>query len=139
MKSGWSVRSVEGSWSEEGKKLRLRDLEMLESKPNEGWYFCMIDAYRLERVEGKEGDLEGEYVSEECMDRARLRLKYEGRVVAPSETQREPIREEEEEEETRKVDVGPCGGCAQLSRGVGQGDGLWVLLALVVVCMRRRG
>lgn len=76
--SGWNLRRVEGRWR--GDTLVLRDLEIIEERPEGGFYFCTIDRYALER--GADGSLAGRYDSEACRDHAKVTL-------APVETKAE--------------------------------------------------
>jgi hypothetical protein len=69
--SGWSVRQSVGSWDATNQVLTLQETSFLESKPEPGWRFCLIDSLVLEKT--AEG-LSGTYVSEACDDRAQLEL-----------------------------------------------------------------
>lgn len=69
--SGWSVRQSVGSWDAAGRVLSLRETEFIESKPEPGWRFCLIDSIVLEKTDS---GLTGNYVSEACNDRAQLEL-----------------------------------------------------------------
>jgi hypothetical protein len=88
--SGWSVRQSVGSWDAAGQVLTLREIEFLESRPEPGWHFCLIESIVLEKT--AEG-LSGTYVSEACDDRAQLELAALGPVsatVAPASTSTPP-------------------------------------------------
>jgi hypothetical protein len=67
--SGWNVREVRGEWS--GDALTLRDVRIVEERPEPGWRFCTIDRWSLRR----RGDrLEGTYDSAACSDHANVWL-----------------------------------------------------------------
>ena len=70
--SGRGVREVDGSLTRGS--LRLRDVRFLESKPQNGWRFCLIDRYLLSR-NAETGQLEGSYWSGTCKDEAAMRLE----------------------------------------------------------------
>ena len=82
LRSGWSVRAVEGSWSADGQTLALRDVGFNQSKPNPGWRFCLIDHYDLKRVGSDE--LDGKYRSDACNDSAWVKLKRVATMPASS-------------------------------------------------------
>ncbi len=70
--SGWSERRISGSIDPEAPgHVLLKDEEFLESRPEPGWRFCLIDTYEL-TVDGK--SLSGSYVAEDCHDTAKLAL-----------------------------------------------------------------
>jgi MYXO-CTERM domain-containing protein len=70
--SGWSERRISGSLDRQVPgQLVLKDEEFLESRPEPGWRFCLIDTYEL-TVDGK--SLSGSYVAEDCHDTAKLAL-----------------------------------------------------------------
>ncbi len=71
--SGWNRRDLVGSWEEGKRKLVLHDLRVAEERPQGEWYFCVIDRYELERVEGS--TLVGRYDSAACQDHAVIRLQ----------------------------------------------------------------
>jgi MYXO-CTERM domain-containing protein len=77
--SGWSVRQSVGNWDAAGQVLTLREIEFLESRPELGWHFCLIDSIVLEKT--AEG-LSGSYESLACDDRAQLELVKLGPVEA---------------------------------------------------------
>lgn len=76
LQSGWNLRRVSGTW--DGDALRMRDLKVIEAKPEPGWRFCEIDTYALVRTDG---GLAGTYRSAACDDAAELTLT---RVDAPT-------------------------------------------------------
>ncbi|HLT37774.1 MAG TPA: MYXO-CTERM sorting domain-containing protein [Enhygromyxa sp.] len=82
LESGWSVRASVGHWDPAGRVLTLRDTEFLESRPEPGWRFCLIDALVLEKTDH---GLTGNYVSEACDDRAELKLDKLEPAVATAE------------------------------------------------------
>lgn len=79
--SGWSVRASVGSWDAAGRVLTLADTEFIESRPEPGWRFCLIDELVLEKTAK---GLEGSYVSHACSDRAELVLEKLEPVATPS-------------------------------------------------------
>lgn len=83
LRSGWNLRRVEGQWT--GASLRLRDLEIIDERPENGYTFCTIDAYALER--GDRGTLAGSYDSRACRDHASVSLM---RVNAPADAKAAP-------------------------------------------------
>ena len=89
--SGWSVRSIEGAWNPARTQLILRDIKMLEDRPELGWSFCTVDQYNLS-VQGS--IMTGTYRSAACDDQATLHLKRmnEGtaRLDSSSVTEEEP-------------------------------------------------
>lgn len=87
--SGWNLRRIEGSWS--GSTLTFRDTKIIEEKPANGYYFCIIDPYVLE--EDASGTLTGRYKSAACNDDASITLEP---VVAPGGgTNDEPVTKRE--------------------------------------------
>ena len=81
--SGWNLRHVEGRWS--AGTLTMRDVEILDEKPESGFRFCTIDAYVL--AQDSTGVLKGSYDSEACSDHAQMTLRAVdapgGHAVAP--------------------------------------------------------
>jgi hypothetical protein len=69
--SGWSVRQSVGSWDAAGQVLSLSETHFLDSRPEPGWRFCLINSIVLEKTAD---GLSGTYVSDECQDRAQLEL-----------------------------------------------------------------
>lgn len=69
--SGHSLRASEGSWDASGTTLTLVETRFLDSRPEPGWTFCLIDELVLTKT--AEG-LAGTYVSKACQDRADLQL-----------------------------------------------------------------
>jgi hypothetical protein len=63
--SGWSVREVTGIAGRDG--ALLRDVTIVEQRPEPGWRFCTVDRWALRR-EGER--LVGTYDSEACADHA---------------------------------------------------------------------
>lgn len=70
--SGWSSRASTGSWDAAGERLSLRETEFIESRPEPGWRFCLIDAITLDKTPT---GLSGSYLSKACNDEARLELE----------------------------------------------------------------
>lgn len=85
--SGWSVRQSVGSWDASGRVLSLRETEFIESKPEPGWRFCLIDSIVLEKTDA---GLSGSYVSEACNDRAQLELQKLEQDDGPAATDTNP-------------------------------------------------
>ncbi|MBI4950596.1 MAG: hypothetical protein HY908_01050, partial [Myxococcales bacterium] len=81
LKSGYSVRDVEGRWLDGKKKLDMRDVRVAESHPNPGWIFCTVDKYDLALEAPNE--LRGTYVSAACSDHARVTLSRVPKPAAP--------------------------------------------------------
>lgn len=75
--SGWNVRKVEGQWT--GDQLSMKDLEIIEERPEPGFRFCTIDPYTLSKTD--DGGLEGTYDAEDCDDDATVTLAA---VAAPA-------------------------------------------------------
>jgi MYXO-CTERM domain-containing protein len=85
LKSGWNRRAIEGRWSEDKSALTLRDTSVVESRPEPGWRFCVVDQYDLKVV--SPGNLEGTYRSSACNDNAKVKLQLEpGTVPAVTPT-----------------------------------------------------
>lgn len=79
-RSGWNRRSIEGRVSDGGATVTMRDLAILEQRPQPGWMFCTVDRYSLTRT----GDtLAGRYDSEACTDHGTLQLRLVGTEPAP--------------------------------------------------------
>lgn len=70
-RSGSNVRSVSGSWSADHGALTLHDGAIVESHPNPGWRFCVVDEYDLT---GSKDSLAGKYHSSGCNDHAAMTL-----------------------------------------------------------------
>lgn len=70
LSSGWNVRRVQGQWTDD--RLALRDLEIIQERPENGYYFCEIDTYALDR--NPDGKLAGSYDSAACNDHATVTL-----------------------------------------------------------------
>lgn len=77
--SGYSLRASEGSWDPSGQTLTLVETRFIESRPEPGWHFCLIDELVLTKTAT---GLEGTYVSHACDDRAKLEFE----LVAPTST-----------------------------------------------------
>jgi len=75
--SGWNVRAVEGTRT--GDQIGLRDVRIVEERPEPGWRFCTIERYELRAVGSDR--LSGRYVSTSCNDQATLELR---RVEGPT-------------------------------------------------------
>jgi len=69
--SGVSVRQVAGAWSKDHTSLTMHDVGFVESRPNPGWMFCLVDEYDLA---GDRSALAGSYHSAKCHDDARVTL-----------------------------------------------------------------
>lgn len=69
--SGWNVRAVEGTRT--GDQIRLRDVRIVEERPEPGWRFCTIERYELRAVGSDR--LSGRYVSTSCDDQATVELR----------------------------------------------------------------
>lgn len=70
-RSGSNVRQVDGAWSADHTALTLKDGAILESHPNPGWRFCVVDRYTLS---GTADALSGRYSSSACHDDAAVTL-----------------------------------------------------------------
>ncbi|MEL6182052.1 MAG: hypothetical protein AAFS10_24035 [Myxococcota bacterium] len=141
LRSGWNVRSVQGRWS--GGTLELHDVEMVESKPEPGWRFCLIDRYDFTR----EGNtMTGSYVSAACSDRARLSLTRVGavaRIQPPPPPVEPPSSPTDDDNDMDRSDAGGlkiCGGCVHASgqQRAPVGWGMVVLLVASWMAVRRR-
>ncbi|MEZ4411112.1 MAG: hypothetical protein R3A52_32220 [Polyangiales bacterium] len=83
LESGWDRRAFEGTWSENGRRLVMRDVRMMELHPAHGWTLCAADRYDLRLT--APGRLEGTFDSAACHDHGPLLLTLRGRTaVAPS-------------------------------------------------------
>ena len=71
--SGWNRRSLEGSWDAGHARLTMRDLAILEERPQPGWRFCSVDHYDL--AQSTPGTLGGTYDSAACSDHATMSLQ----------------------------------------------------------------
>jgi hypothetical protein len=80
LQSGWNLRRLAGTREADG-RVHLRDLAVIEERPEPGWRFCAVDAYEL-APSGDEG-LVGAYVSAACDDRAALTLHRDGAAPRP--------------------------------------------------------
>lgn len=139
--SGWSVRQSVGSWDAAGRVLTLKEIQFLESRPEPGWHFCLIDSIVLEKTAA---GLSGRYESVLCDDRAKLELTKIGTVeaaaLAPSNVATPP-NEPPPREPMREADALPKpDGCAC---GVANPTtnppplGLLALLGLALLTTRR--
>ena len=90
--SGWSVRSIVGAWDTSHTQLTLRDVQLLEDRPELGWTFCTVDEYKL-TIQGS--SMTGTYRSAACDDQATLHLKL---VQDNSEKMAVPSLESEEKD-----------------------------------------
>lgn len=70
-RSGSNLRQVSGAWSGDHTSLTLADGAILESHPNPGWRFCVVDRYSLA---GSKDALSGSYHSSGCNDDASITL-----------------------------------------------------------------
>lgn len=71
-RSGSNVRKVDGAWNGDHTTLRMRDGAIVESHPNPGWRFCVVDEYVLS---GSKDALAGQYRSSGCNDTASITLR----------------------------------------------------------------
>lgn len=124
LNSGWNVRQLVGHL-EEG-VYSLSDVAVLRERPNPGWYFCTIDAYRL-TVEGT--SLTGTYVSKACSDQGTLELKLMSTDAPPPDLAPPP-----EGLAPRKLPAG-LDGCACAVVPAAPVSGLLLFFA---VALRRR-
>ncbi len=145
LRSGWNLRRIEGRWSTDGRRqLSLRDVEILEERPEPGWMFCVIDRYDLTPV--RPGRLEGSYVSRRCDDHASIWLERQEsppvtdagpETPRPTPTTNEPLGD------TPTAEPGPsqipvpspreqqgCRGCAATSEAPRRGG--WMLIAILL-------
>ena len=159
LKSGWNLRKVRGSWSADGRTLTLRDVSIVQEKPNPGWRFCTIDRYRLERA--GEDSLQGSYHSKACRDEAKVSLTRQATAPASS-TMAAPTAAPDETALPRADEGGPpaapptdsggaptppsdegdegsgrsgCGSCATRSRPA---DASWTCFAALALLALRR-
>lgn len=135
--SGWSVRASVGSWDAAGRVLTLTETEFIESRPEPGWRFCLIDQLVLEKTDK---GLEGSYVSSACDDRAELVLEKLEPVVLPSSVDARPAPPRAPEI-TPTIDPIPqaSGGCACSAATSSGGESLlWTVMVLGVATARRR-
>ncbi len=133
--SGWNLRKVAGRW--DAATLTLRDLEILEERPESGYRFCIIDAYVL--AQDSSGGLKGTYDSAECDDHAKVALEAvhaePGAAAAPA--REEPVAPTKPEAPRDPSDAAPPK--AQDSRGAaGCGCDASLLFFLPLVGLRRR-
>jgi hypothetical protein len=75
-RSGWNRRSLAGEVIDGGTRVVMRDLAILEQRPQPGWRFCTVDRYEL--VRSPPDVLGGRYDSEACADHGRLDLRLVG-------------------------------------------------------------
>jgi hypothetical protein len=108
--SGWSVRQSVGTWDAAGQVLMLSETHFLESRPEPGWHFCLINSIVLEKTAG---GLSGTYVSDACDDRAKLELvKLEPVTAAVPSPANAPTPVSEPEPEREHEPEPKAGGCA---------------------------
>jgi hypothetical protein len=82
LQSGWSVRTLAGSCTDDCSAIDVHEDAIIEQKPNPGWRFCTVDRYRLTRDKATSA-LVGSYDSAACRDHGELTMKLTGRVDAP--------------------------------------------------------
>jgi hypothetical protein len=70
-RSGSNVREVAGAWNGGHTALTMHDGAIVESHPNPGWTFCVVDEYDLA---GTPDALSGSYQSFACHDHASVSL-----------------------------------------------------------------
>jgi hypothetical protein len=139
--SGWSVRASKGSWDAAGRVLTLTETEFIESRPEPGWRFCLIDEIVLEKTAK---GLEGSYVSTACDDRAELVLeKLEPTAAGVSGTAetRPPVPPSPPPEITPTVEPTPraADGCVCSATVPSRADAvLWIMMAFAAATVRRR-
>jgi hypothetical protein len=85
LESGWNVREITGTITDT--QVVLRDVRIVEEKPQPGWRFCTIDRWELTRNGNR---LEGTYDSAACNDHAtvwfdRMLDKAEGSKPPPKQ------------------------------------------------------
>lgn len=79
-RSGWNRRSIEGAWDAGRTHLTMRDLAVVEQRPQPGWVFCPVDHYDLTRPAPV--TLTGTYDSAACRDHATVSLTLVSTDVA---------------------------------------------------------
>lgn len=130
--SGWSVRQAVGNWSPDGEVVTLNETHFLESRPEPGWRFCLIDVIVLEK--SPQG-LSGSYRSIECDDRAQLELAKLEPVTATSTAPPSPPPSEPE----REVEVFSVrSACSCDGASSTRGESMLGLLALLGLALARR-
>ncbi len=83
LESGWDRRAFEGTWSDDRRRLVMRDVRMMDLHPAHGWTLCAADRYDLRLT--APGRLEGTFESAACHDRGPLLMTLRGHTaVAPS-------------------------------------------------------
>ncbi len=115
--SGWNVRAVEGTRT--GDQIRLRDVRIVEERPEPGWRFCTIERYELRAVGSDR--LSGRYVSTSCNDQATLELRrVEGRTGGdPTRTSETPNGAETPRGIEAPTVEPPVSGATEQSSGCG--------------------
>lgn len=84
LNSGWTRRSFVGARTPDRAHLTLRELVMLDDRPNPNWRFCLVDRYDLTPV-GADA-MTGEYVSRACSDHGRMSMRLFARSTSPDVT-----------------------------------------------------
>jgi hypothetical protein len=77
--SGWSLRCLEGAWSDGGEGLVLHELTILDQKPSPGLHVCTVDRYVFAKSQDA-SVLTGPFDSAACGDRGWLSLRLTGTV-----------------------------------------------------------
>ncbi len=89
LESGWDRRALAGDWTEDHTVLTLRDTQMLEVHPRNGWTLCTADRYDLRLT--APGRVEGSYVSAACHDRGTIRMTFRNRIAGPDGSLPSPL------------------------------------------------
>ena len=71
--SGWNLRDLVGTITEDKRGLRLKDVQIRENRPAPGWIFCPADIYEFHLEDADH--LNGTYDSAACRDHAVLALR----------------------------------------------------------------
>jgi MYXO-CTERM domain-containing protein len=146
--SGHSLRASEGSWDAAGTTLSLVESRFLDSRPEPGWRFCLIDELKLTKTAS--GNLEGTYVSQACSDRAELVLQP---LVVAAGGESAPVPERVEPERAEPVRVAPppaspddsrpagctCTSASDPAAGLGWLALAWLAGLAAITRRRRRG
>jgi len=137
-RSGWNRRSLAGEAQAGGSRIVMRDLAILEERPQPGWRFCTVDRYELART----GDvLAGRYDSEACTDHGRLDLRLVG--TAPRDATSVPVPQVPAPPPPVTPPPPPaqprvgCGGCAAIGDPIGH-PVAWLAVASIGLFGSRR-
>lgn len=133
LESGWNRRRFAGQWLDARQRLVLRDTDMIENHPANGWRLCLADRYDLRRV--SDAELAGEFWSRACTDHGSIRVTRLTPTTAPAEMTPAPAVAREATPPRRAVrgcDASPVGAPGGASRGS------WgALLALAAISRSR--